>query len=223
MTKRHFLFLAGASPLLFLYGCIPTTSDIGVLKTQVQALNQSLQTMQRNQDDVQQQLADVTEQLTRTGQNLSDFDYQLKDISVKLDDISSRLGVKSGGYQMPPSELFAQAQSQFDDKQYAQAASGFELYLKAAPQGQNAQEAYLNMALSLLEQKEHQKAAVAAATLLEKYPQSRHTAQARVIYARGILPLNKKEEAQNYLKSVVQDFKDTPFAQEAQKLLEGIK
>jgi TolA-binding protein len=223
-NKKIFLIITGLSSLLFLQGCIVTQADIGVLKTQIAALNQTLQDVQRNQASVDHQMEDITDRLTQSVDNLHNFDYKLDAITTKLGDISSQLDVvKEAGYKMPPAEVYAQAKTQFDAKQYESAASGFSLYLKEAPQGAQAQGAWLFLSGSYFNIGEYQKAAVTAATLLEKYPDSRHTANARILYARSILPLGKKDEAQKYLKSVVQDFRNTPEAAEAARLLEGIK
>jgi TolA-binding protein len=223
-NKKVFLIITGLSSLLFLQGCIVTQADIGVLKTQIAALNQTLQDVQRNQASVDQQMEDITERLTQSVDNLHNFDYKLDEITSKLDNISVSLdGVKEAAYKMPPAEIYAQAKTQFDAKQYESAASGFSLYLKEAPQGAEAQGAWLFLAGSYFNMQDYQKAAVAAATLLDKYPSGRYTANARILYARGILPLGKKDEAVKYLKSVAQDFKNTPESAEAARLLEGIK
>ncbi|MDR0646356.1 MAG: hypothetical protein LBG46_05265 [Elusimicrobiota bacterium] len=194
------------------------------MKTQIAALNKTLEDVQRNQISVDQQMEDVSIRLTQSVDNLDNFDYKLDSISTKLDNISAALeNGKNTAYQMLPGDIFIQAKSQFDAAQYEQAANGFSLYIKNAPEGQNIEEAYTFLSESYYNQKEYQKAAVAAATMLEKFPQSRYTPNARVLYARSILPISKKEEAVTYLKSVIQDFKNTPSAAEAKKILEGIK
>ena len=124
---------------------------------------------------------------------------------------------------MSPSELFEEAKKQFDNKNYTEAVEGFNLYIKSAPQGVNIEEAYLYLAKSNLELKDYQQAALNAATLLDKYPDSKLTAQTRLVYAKSIVPLDKKDEAVMYLKSIVQDFKNTDFAKEAKDLLKAIK
>jgi TolA-binding protein len=221
--KNVFLTFAVSGPLLLSSGCIVTQSDVGVLKTQIAALNKTLQDVQRNQVSVDQQMEDVTIQLTQAADNLNQFDYKLDAISTKLDNISSVLNAKDSAPAMLPGEIYEEAKKQFDAEQYSLAISGFSLYIKNAPEGQNIEEAYLYLSESYLNTRENQKAAVAVATLLDKYPQSQYTAAARVLYARTILPLGKKDEASNYLRSVMQDFKNTLQAEEAQKLLKDIK
>ena len=57
---------------------------------------------------------------------------------------------------------------------------------------------------------------MAYATLMQKFPKSKVTAQARVKYARSIVPLGKTDEAKRYLASVVQEFPGTAEASQAQ-------
>jgi TolA-binding protein len=221
MLKKVIYIFTGLGSFLFLQGCFVTQSDIGVLKTQIAALNQTLQNVQRNQAAADQQMEDVTAQLTQSVDNLNNFDYKLDAISAKLDNISVQLESKNAV--MLPSEIYAEAKTQFDAKKYSAASTGFALYVKNAPEGQHAEESYLYLAESLYNLKEYQKAAVSAATLLDKFPKSKYTPAARVLYAQSILPLGKKTEAANYLKSVVQDYKTSTEAAQAKKLIEGIK
>lgn len=221
--RNLFLIFVGIGSLSFC-GCVATRDDISILKTQIAALNKTLQSVQSNQAANDQQIQDLSVQLTQANDNLREFNYKLDQVSSKLDNITSVLdSQESALYQTPPSELYEQAKKQFDNKNYSAAAEGFSLYIKAAPQGANIEEAYFYLAKSNLELKDYQQAAINIATLLDKYPDSKLTAQSRILYAKSIWPLEKKEEAVTYLKSVVQDFKNTDFAKEAKKLLETYK
>ena len=221
--RNLFLIFVGINSL-FLCGCVATRDDISILKTQISALNKTLQSVQANQAASDQQIQDLSVQLTEANDNLRDFNYKLDQVSSKLDNITSSISEKgTTQYKSSPTELFAEAKKQFDNKNYAAAAEGFNLYIKSAQNGANIEEAYLYLAQSNLELKDYQVAAVNAATLIDKYPNSKLTAQARIVYAKSILPLNKKDEATMYLKSVVKDYKNTDFAKEAKDLLKNIK
>ena len=221
--RNFFLFFVGINSL-FLCGCVATRDDISILKTQISSLNKTLQSVQANQAASDQQIQDLSVQLAEANDNLKDFNYKLDQVSSKLDNINTSINSKeTSTYKASPTELYAEAKNQFDNKNYAAAAEGFNLYIKSAPNGANIEEAYLYLAKSNLELKDYQKAAVNAATLIDKYPNSKLTAQTRIVYAQSILPLNKKDEATMYLKSVVQDFKNTDFAKEAKDLLKNIK
>lgn len=225
MKIKNIIFLSvlGASSPFLLCGCFATQDDVKVLKTQVAALNKTLESLQKNQAGLDTQMEELMEQLVKSSENLKDFDYKLDGISVKLDNITSALEKKDGQYQMPPGEVYIQAKSQLEAKQYTSAAKGFALYIQTAPEGQNIEEAYLSLSQALYELEEYQKAAVASATLLDKYPKSKYTAAARILYARSIIPLGKKDEAKNYLQSVVQDYKGSSEAAEAKTLIGEIK
>ena len=100
----------------------------------------------------------------------------------------------------------------------------FGLYLKATEsRGVSAEEAHLNIAKIYLEKKDYQSAAITAATLMEKFPKSSLIPSARLVYAKILIPLNKKEEAKNYLDSISQDYPKSKAAKEAKNILKGIK
>lgn len=221
--RKIFLIFVGIGSLSFC-GCVATRDDVSILKTQIASLNKTLQSVQANQASNDQQIQDLSVQLTQANDNLRDFNYKLDQVSSKLDNITTSLSSQeTEQYKMSPTELYEQAKKQFDNKNYAAAEEGFNLYIKSAPQGANIEEAYLYLAQSNLELKDYQNAALNAATLIDKYSDSKLTAQTRIVYAQSILHLDKKDEAVMYLKSVVQDFKNTDFAKEAKDLLKNIK
>lgn len=223
INKITALSVLGLGSPFFLCGCFATQDDVKVLKTQVAALNKTLENLQKNQAGLDVQMEDLMSQLIQSSENLKDFDYKLDNISTKLDNITSALEKDGSDYKMPPGEIYSQAKSQLDSAQYASAAKGFALYIQNAPNGQNIEESYLYLAQALFNLEDYQKAAVSSATLLDKFPKSKHTAAARIIYARSIIPLGKKDEAKNYLQSVVQDYKGSTEAAEAKKLIGEIK
>ena len=221
--RSVFLIFVGINSLCFC-GCVATRDDISILKTQIAALNKTLQSVQSNQASNDQQIQDLSAQLTQANDNLREFNYKLDQVSSKLDNITTSLSAQeTEEYKMSPTELFEEAVKQFNNKNYSAAAEGFNLYIKSAPEGANIEDAYFYLAKSNYELKDYQQAALNAATLIDKYPDSKLTAQSRLLYAQSIWPLNKKDEAVMYLKSVVQDFKNTDFAKEAKKLLETYK
>lgn len=223
INKIIILSVLGASSPLLMSGCFATQDDVRILKTQVAALNRTLESLQKNQAGLDVQMEELMNQLVQSSENLKDFDYKLDAISTKLDNITSAVDGGNTEYKMPPGEIYSQAKAQLDSKQYASAAKGFALYIQNAPDGQNIEESYLYLAQALYNLEDYQKAAVSSATLLDKYPKSKYTAAARIIYARSIIPLDKKEEAKNYLQSVVQDYKGSAEAAEAKKLIGEMK
>lgn len=214
------ILLALTTPLFFV-GCFATQDDVGILKTQVAELNKTLQELQKTQADNSTQMDEFMTRLTETSDNLNNFDYKLDTISSKLDNLQASSGKNTA---MLPSDIYNEAVKQAENKQYKEALTGFSLYLKATEnRGVNAENAYLKSANIYYEQQDYQASAVAVATMLEKFPKGKYTASARLLYAKSILNLDKKDEAVNYLKSIVQDFKKTKEAKEAQKLLKELK
>lgn len=223
MTRNFcklFLFLGSASFLLC--GCLATQEDTAILKLQISELNKTLLELQQNQADNAVQMEEIMGRLTVATDHVENFDYKLDDLSSKIDNLEAT--IKNSNTTVLPTEIYAQAKKQFDEKQYDSALKGFGLYLKATEsKGVSAQEAYLNIARIYYEQKEYQSAAVTAATLMEKFPKSSLMASARLIYAKSILPLNKKDEAKNYLNSILEDYPKSKSAKEAQTILKGLK
>ena len=217
---KLFLFLGGAS-LLFC-GCFATQEDASILKLQISELNKLLQELQQNQADNAVQMEEIMGRLTQATDNIENFDYKIDNLSSKIDNLEA--SVKNANTTVLPTEIYAQAKKQYEEKQYDSALQGFGLYLKATEsKGVSAQEAYLNIARIYYEQKEYQSAAITAATLMEKFPKSSLMASARLVYAKSIIPLNKKEEAKNYLDSIIQDYPKSKAAKEAQTILKGLK
>ncbi len=217
---RLFFILGGAS---FLFsGCLATQEDTQILKIQIAQLDKTLQDLQKNQADNAVQMEELIGRLTQATDNLENFDYKIENLNSKLDNIEA--SVSKANNTVFPSEIYAQAKKQFEEKQYDAALQGYGLYLKSTEsRGTYAQEAYLNSATIYLEKQDYQAAAIASATLMEKFPKSSLMPDARLIYAKSIINLDKKDEAKTYLKSISQDFPKSKAAKEAKTLLKGIK
>ena len=222
--KNYFklFFILGGASLLF-SGCLATQEDTQILKIQISQLDKTLQELQKNQADNAVQMEELIGRLTQATDNLENFEYKIDNLNAKLDNIETAVN-KPQNTTVFPSEIYAQAKKQFEEKQYDAALQGYGLYLKTTEsRGTYAQEAYLNSAKIYLEKQDHQAAAIAAATLMEKFPKSSLIPDARLIYAKSILKLNKKDEAKTYLTSIGQDYPKSKAAKEAKTLLKGIK
>jgi len=218
---KSFFILGGAS---FLFcGCLATQEDTQILKIQIAQLDKTLQDLQKNQADNAVQMEELIGRLTQATDNLENFDYKIETLNTKLDNIEAAVS-KANNTTVFPSEIYAQAKKQFEEKQYDAALQGYSLYLKSTEsRGTYAEDAYLNSAKIYLEKQNYQAAAIAAATLMEKFPKSSLTADARLIYAKSVVNLDKKDEAKTYLKSISQDFPKSKAAKEAKALLKEIK
>ena len=218
--RKTFLLIGCASFLLC--GCFATQEDTQILKLQISELNKTLKDLQQNQADNAVQMEEIMGRLTQATDHIENFDYKIDNLSAKLDNLEAT--VKKSNTAVLPSEIYAQAKKQFEDKQYDAALQGFGLYLKATEnRGASAEEAYLNISKIYFEKEDYKSAAVTAATLMEKFPNGNLIASARLIYAKSIIPLGKKEEAKNYLNSITQDYPKSKAAKEVPAILKGLK
>ena len=224
------MFIAGSGFLLA--GCMATQQDTNTLKLQLQALNTTLSQLQTNQAELSNKLDEISQTQLVSNENLEQLDSQISHLSAKLDDLSvsvqSRTAPRSsaaasGSAAVLPSDVFNDAKSQLDKGAFEEAATGFKLYTSKYPSGEQIEQAYLYMGDAYSALMQSKKAAVAYATLLQKFPKSKLTAAARLKYAQSILDLGGKEkEAKMYLTSVVQEFSGTPEAAQAQEVLNSL-
>ncbi len=229
MNKKLYLLCLGGLGLL-LSGCIASERDMGALKLQLKELNETLAIMQNNQAELASKMDELNQNLGVSNENLSQLDAQIVDLSSKLDDINAFVK----GNQTPeeeteqkqallPSEIFNEATSHLNKQAYDMAEAGFKLYIEKYPEGENIQQAYISLGDAYAAQGQSKQAAIAYATVLQKFPKSKLTATARLKYARSIIPLGKTEEAKRYLNSVVLDFARSPEARLAKEELAKLK
>ena len=219
------IFIGGSG--FALCGCLASERDMGTLKLQLKELNDSITVMQTNQAELANKMEELTQSLSVSSENLSQLDTQMARLSAKLDDLSAtvRTPAQLAVAQAPaaqqtaaavlPSDLFNEAKGLLDKQSYAAAATGFKLYISKYPTSEQAEQAYIYLGDAYAADGQAKPAAIAYATLLQKFPQSKLTATARLKYARSIVPLGKTDEARRYLASVVQEFPATPQADQA--------
>ena len=214
---------------LLLSGCIASERDMSTLKLQMQQLNETLATMQSNQAELASRMDELNQNLSVSNENLSQLDTQLFDLSSKLDDITAAVKNAPAAENteqkqaLLPSDIFNEAKGHLNKQAYDMAVEGFKLYIDKYPDGENIQQAYIYLGDAYSEQGQAKPAAIAYATVLQKFPKSKLIPTARLKYARSIIPLGKTEEAKRYLNSVVQDFARSPEARLAKEELAKLK
>ena len=224
--KLNILCLGGLG--LLLSGCLASERDMGTLKLQLKELNETIALMQTNQAELASKMEELNQNLAVSNENLSQLDGQLFNLSSKLDDINA---VVTGGGQgaagassvMLPSDVFNEAKNHLTKQAYDLAVTGFKLYIDKYPDGENIQQAYIYLGDAYAALGQARPAAIAYATVLQKFPESKIIPTARLKYARSIIPLGKTEEARRYLNSVVQDFGSAPEARLAKEELTKLK
>ncbi len=223
--KIQILCLGGLG--LLLSGCIASERDMGTLKLQLKELNDTISIMQANQAELASKMDELNQNLSVSNENLSQLDGQIVTLSSKLDDINasvrSNQSAEASAPALLPSEIFNEAKNHLNKQAYDMAESGFKLYIDKYPEGENIEQAYIYLGDTYATQNEYKPAAVAYATVLQKFPKSKNIPTARLKYARSIVPLGKKEEAKRYLQSIVQEFGRTPEARLAKEELTKLK
>ena len=229
MNRNLQIFCLGSLGLL-LSGCIASERDMGTLKLQLKELNDTIAVMQSNQAELATKMEELNQNLAISNENLSQLDAQIFNLSSKLDDIN--VAVKSAqnateesaeSKVLLPSDIFNEAKNHLNKQAYDLAASGFKLYIEQYPEGENIEQAYIYLGGAYFAQEQIKPAAIAYATVLQKFPKSKIIPTARLKYARSIIPLGKTEEAKRYLSSVVQDFGTSPEARLAKEELAHLK
>lgn len=228
MNRNIKVFCLGGLGLL-LSGCIASERDMGTLKLQLKELSDTISVMQVNQAELASKMEELNQNLSVSNENLSQLDAQIFNLSAKLDDIN--VAVKSGQNTdeetnqkvLLPSDIFNEAKNHLNKQAYDLAVTGFKLYIEQYPQGENIEQAYIYMGDAYFAQEQAKPAAIAYATVLQKFPESKIIPTARLKYARSIIPLGKTEEAKRYFSSVVQDFGTSPEARLAKEELAKLK
>lgn len=228
MNRNIKIFCLGGLGLL-LSGCIASERDMGTLKLQLKELSDTISVMQVNQAELASKMEELNQNLSVSNENLSQLDAQIFNLSAKLDDIN--VAVKSAQNTdeeanqkvLLPSDIFNEAKNHLNKQAYDLAVTGFKLYIEQYPQGENIEQAYIYMGDAYFAQEQAKPAAIAYATVLQKFPESKIIPTARLKYARSIIPLGKTEEAKRYFSSVVQDFGTSPEARLAKEELAKLK
>lgn len=224
MNRNLKIFCLGSLGLL-LSGCIASERDMGTLKLQLKELNDTLAVMQVNQAELATKMEELNQNLAVSNENLSQLDAQIFNLSTKLDDIDAAVKSAQGPEGeaekkvLLPSDIFNEAKNHLNKQAYDMAVSGFKLYIEKYPEGENVEQAYIYLGDAYFAQEQAKPAAIAYATALQKFPESKIVPTARLKYARSIIPLGKTEEAKRYLNSVVQDFGTSPEARLAKEEL----
>ncbi|MBR3604054.1 MAG: tetratricopeptide repeat protein [Elusimicrobiaceae bacterium] len=229
MNRNIKIFCLGGLGLL-LSGCIASERDMGTLKLQLKELSETIAVMQVNQAELASKMEELNQNLSVSNENLSQLDAQIFNLSAKLDDInvavkSGQSGAESTAEQkvLLPSDIFNEAKNHLNKQSYDLAVTGFKLYIDQYPEGENIEQAYIYMGDAYFALEQAKPAAIAYATVLQKFPESKIIPTARLKYARSIIPLGKTEEAKRYFSSVVQDFGSSPEARLAKEELAKLK
>ena len=217
------------------------------LKTQVEDLKNTVGSMQANQADLSVSIKQLREELTAYTETVKSSQGDMTKLSTKLDEIGSQLSGKVAALGQTISraqaegleeqkaalaqskrengatDVFYTAEKRLQAKDHAQAAKGFELYLRDFPKGDLRDVATYDLGLAYYGLHLWEKAGRQFALVLDQYPKSGQTPGARLYYALSLINLKKgADEARAYLESVQADFPKSVEAKEAAAVLKRL-
>ena len=217
------------------------------LKTQVEDLKKTVGSMQANQADLSVQIKQLREELSAYTETVKAAMGDMGKLGGKLDELGLQISGKVAALgqslsqaqqkgleeqkaafadakrESGATDLFVTSEKRLQAKDYAQAAKGFEQYLKDNPKGELTDVATYDLGLAYEGLKQWEKAGRQFAVVLEKYPKSGQTPGARLHYATSLIGLKRNlDEAKAYLESVEADFPKSPEAKEAAAVLKKL-
>ena len=217
------------------------------MKTQVAELKKTVNSMQANQADLSVAIKQLREELSAYTETVKASQGDMSKLSTKLDDLGSQLGGKVAALgqslsdaqqksndaqkaaleaaksQGGATDAFVTSEKRLQSKDYAQAAKGFEGYLKDFPKGELVDVATYDLGLAYYGLRQWEKSGREFAIVLDKFPKSGQTPGARLHYALALISLKKGgDEARAYLESVQADFPKSPEAKEAAAALKHL-
>jgi len=236
-----------------LASCVATQRDMldlseqsEELKTQVEDLKKTVGSMQANQADLSVSIKQLREELTAYTETVKSSQGDMSKLSAKLDELGSQITGKVAALgqtitkvqaegladqkaalaeanRESATDVFYTAEKRLQAKDHAQAAKGFEAYLRDFPMGDLRDVATYDLGLAYYGLKQWEKSGRQFAIVLDKYPKSGQTPGARLHYALALINLKKGgDEATAYLESVQADFPKSPEAKEAAAVLKRL-
>ena len=217
------------------------------VKTQVEELKKTVGSLQANQADLSVSIKQLREELTAYTETVKASQGDMSKLSTKLDDLGAQLSGKVAALGQTISlaqtkgledqkaalaeakrengatDVFYTAEKRLQAKDHAQAAKGFEQYLRDFPKGDLTDVATYDLGLAYFGLRQWEKAGRQFALVLDKYPKSGQTPGARLHYALSLISLKKGgDEARAYLESVQADFPKSAEAKEAAAVLKRL-
>jgi TolA-binding protein len=189
------------------------------LREDLSAYTETVKSSMGNMDQLSAKLdqmgAQLSGKVTQLGATLSAAQEKGLEAQQKaLEQQKTELAAQ--GRETAATELLLTSEKRLSARDYAQAASGLEDYLKKFPGGALTDVATYDLGLSYYGLRQWEKAGRQFATVLDKYPKSGQTPGARLHYALCLINLHKKgDEPRAYLESITVDFPKSPEAKDA--------
>ena len=217
------------------------------VKTRVEELKKTVGSLQANQADLSVSIKQLREELTAYTETVKASQGDMGKLSIKLDELGTQLSGKVAALGQTMSkvqaegleeqkaalaeakrdhgatDVFYTAEKRLSAKDHAQAAKGFEQYLRDFPKGELLDVATYDLGLAYYGLRLWEKAGRQFALVLDRYPKSGQTPGARLHYALALINLKKGgDEARAYLESVQVDFPKSAEARQAAAVLKRL-
>ncbi len=215
------------------------------VKTQIEDLKKTVGSLQANQADLSVSIKQLREELTAYTETVKASRGDMNRLAAKLDELGAQLSGKVAALgqtisqvqtkgleeqkvalaeikrENAATDMFYTAEKRLEARDHAQAAKGFDQYLRDFPKGDLLDVATYDLGLAYYGLGLWEKSGREFALVLERYPKSGQTPGARLHYALSLINLKKNDdEARAYLESVRTDF---PKSAEARDTAAALK
>jgi tol-pal system protein YbgF len=188
-----------------------SSTRIGTLTEEVEALRKSVTTMATQQQQLQQQLR----------QPAIDPDTGLP-IEPPPAIAAGPPPPPSASLGMSPTRLYQSAWNDYTSGQFTLAISGFEHFLREFPASELADDAQLHIGRSHMSQKRFQDAATAFSAVISNYPSGDKLPEAHLELGQAQFQLGQSDLARKSWETVVNNYKDSSSAIIARQRLDGL-
>lgn len=219
-------------------GCVATSREMVDLKEDIYQLQVKLNEVQKNQADLSAKMDIVASSMDALTAELLETQGSMSLLSQRIDDVESNLSRKmsrisngsasgksdynhSALSSPSPSKIYQLAYSDFSSGKYDLAIVGFRSYIDDYPNGELAHQAQYYLAECYYAQNSWDKAFSEFKKVEQYYPSSDLKAASRLKQAFCMDQMDKVEEYQDLLESVVKDFPKSPEAFTAKEKLEA--
>lgn len=206
------------------------TGDVGLMARGVNTLEDSFKTteltLRNNTSGTSTQLNRIAGQVSANNQQATQIKQQLADLQRTVQQLQTNLenkerneGPNSAAAADDPDYLFAAAYKQFSSRNYESAINLFGQYFQFNNHNEKADDALFWMGESFFAQGRYDKALPHYEQILRDYPRGDKASASLLKKGLSLLRLERREEGTNVLKSLVNQFANSPEANIAKEEL----
>lgn len=166
-----------------------------------------------------QEVRTLSQKMDDTATRVSAMAQQLRDLKVQSKSFSQANPLMGN---LPPDDLFDQANRDFVQGNFDLAIQEFTAYLNSYPGGDKAAAALCNIGDAYSYQNQLLQAVNAFTRVINEYPDSDKVASALYKRANAELSMSQNDKAEEDLKNVVENYPDTPESELAKGVLQKL-